>query len=137
MEPTHARMDPLGLIVRHLDAVVDHAVIAGADAALNPLDGPVTVVQVTRNVPVDPWGTRRWAFNVSVTLITYAETITSAVTTHAEAADATLALTRLDSGTVRVSTVRATQEPEDVPVRSATDWPGQLSSYTFTLRRED
>lgn len=136
MEPRHARMDPLGLWTRHLDSVVSHSVVAAADAALDPTLQPVTVLQVTSTAPADPRGIRRWLFSVSITVITYAGDVTSAMQAHAEVADAILDTTSLD-GSVRVSSTRCTQEPEDVPITSSTDWPGQLSSYTMYLRRED
>lgn len=137
MEPRHARMDPLGLWTRHLDSVVSHPVVGAADASMDPTQSPVTVLQVTSNTPADQLGVRRWSFALSITIITYAEDISTAITAHGEAADGILEATSLDNGAVRVSSVRSTQEPEDVPVTSATDWPGQLSSYTMYIRRED
>lgn len=137
MEPRHARIDPLGLWTRYLDTMVSHPVVGAVDASLDPNQGPVTVLQVTSNTPADPLGVRRWSFDVSIVVITYGADISTALNAHAEVADAILETTRLDNGTVRVSSIRCTQEPEDVPVTSATDWPGQLSSYTMYVRRED
>ena len=137
MEPRHARMDPLALWVQYLDQEVSHPVVATTDATLDPAQEPVSVVQVTSYTPTDPSGIRRWSFDVSLLVITYAGSITPAMDAHWDVADSILTATALDGGRVRVSSVRCTQEPEDVPVQSATDWPGQLSAYTLSLRRED
>ena len=137
MEPRHSRMDPLALWVQHLDQAVPHPVVAAADVTLDPTQEPVSVVQVTSYTPTDPAGIRRWSFDVSLLVITYAGTISPTMDAHWEIADAILNTTRLDGGRVRVSSIRCTQEPEDVPVQSASDWPGQLSAYPLSLRRED
>lgn len=138
MEPRHARIDALPLVIDHLRAVLpDCPVVAATDAMLDPSERALTVVQVPEVRTADTVTVRRWSFVATVTLITYAGDYAQALATHSRVADAILDLTSLDGGAVRVSSVRSIQEPEDVPVRSATDWPGQLSSYTIYLRRED
>lgn len=134
MEPRHERLDPLAYLVEELGRLVDHPVVTTADAALDPSYGPVTVVQVTSNTPAGRL--TRWSFKVSVTMMTYADDPVTAFNAHVAVADAILELATVDGGDVLVSSVLAVQEPEDIPVRSATDWPGQLSRYTMYLRRK-
>lgn len=137
MEPSHVRMDPLALWSTYLDAAVAHTVTTSTDATLDPSIGPVSVVQVVSHTPADQVGTRRWSFAVSLTLVTYATDSVTAFHAHGEVADAILEAVSLDNGQVRVSSTRCTQEPEDTPVLSAHDWPGQLSGYSMYIRRED
>lgn len=134
MEPRHERLDPLAYLVEELGRLVDHPVVTTADAVLDPSYGPVTVVQVTSNIPAGRL--TRWSFKVSVTVMTFAVDPATAFEAHVAVADRILGLTTVDGGDVLVSSVLAVQEPEDIPVRSATDWPGQLSHYTMYLRRK-
>lgn len=134
MEPRHERLDPLAYLVEELGRLVDHPVVTTADAVLDPSYGPVTVVQVTSNIPAGRL--TRWSFKVSVTVMTFAVDPATAFEAHVAVADRILGLTTVDGGDVLVSSVLAVQEPGDIPARSATDWPGQLSHYTMYLRRK-
>lgn len=134
MEPRHERLDPLALLVEELGSRVVHPVVAAVDAGFAPFDGPVTVVQVTSSAPAGRL--TRWCFHVSITVMTFAIDPATAFEAHGAVADSVLELTTVGGGDVLVSSVLAVQEPVDMPVRSATDWPGQLSRYTLYLRRK-
>lgn len=134
MDPNHPRLDPSTLLVRHLASLVDHSVVTSADAAMDPRGRPVTVVQ-TPNVTQN--GARaRWSFRVPVTITTFGADPTAAYGSHAEVADGILGLTALDGGSVRVSSVTAVVEPEDVTSPTAPEWPAVFSTYTIFLRHE-
>lgn len=135
MEPRHARMDPLGLLVTQLDLEVSHPVYAGTEASMDPArHGPVSVLQVSAHAPAGRL--TRWSFAVTVVAMTYAATPGEAFQAHGQLADTILDLTTVDNGAVKVSSVVSELEPEDIPVRSATDWPGLMSTYSMYLRRK-
>lgn len=135
MEPRTPRIDALAAIYRALrDTVAGHRITTELEAGDDASGDPLTVVQVNV-VPAGPY--TRSAFNVDVTLMTFATTTTAALPAHVEAADAMLELTEVtdDNGVAGlVSAVVSTLEPSEVPGRSAPQWPGQLSRYNLYLR---
>lgn len=132
MEPTHTRLDPLALISTALLQGATHPVVTDMDAGMDPIQDPVTVVQVPNVTPASPL--TRWSFQVSVTLSTFAESSATAWGAHTEVADAMLDLSGLDGGRVRVSSVTCTLEPVNITGRTAPQWPGLVSTYTLFIR---
>lgn len=132
MEPRHSRLDPLALLVDHLDRLADHPVVSDLDAGANPAHQPVTIVQVPQTGPAGAY--TRWSFDVSVTLTTFAGSSAQAWGHHAQVADLLLDTTAVADGAVLVSSVMCTLEPTNVPGGTAPDWPGLVSTYTLSMR---
>ena len=132
MEPTMERLDPQAVLYQALtEAGVD--VVGDVTATLNPTDTPVTVV---RSTSMEPAGRlTRWWYNVTASLVTYAATPGEAWEAHTTAADAMLALTDVVGRSVRVSGVVCTQEPQAIDSAEPPQWPGVVSLYSLTLRR--
>lgn len=136
MEPRHIRIDFLAELVRYLRNTTGTDVVTGMDAGANPTDTPVTVIQVPT---VSPAGRlTRWAFDVSITVTTFAESSARAWGAHEKVCDAILDMSSLDSraGLIRISSAVCTLEPVNVTGRNAPQWPGLLSNYTVYMRHE-
>lgn len=132
VEPVKERMDPQAVLYQ---ALVEAGVDVQGDTTgnLDPTTKTVTVVQVTNAVPMGRL--TRWAFTCQVSLVTYAGSSGSAWFDHTGVADALLGLTDVLDGTVRVSGVVCTQEPVAIDSAMAPQWPGMVSLYSLTLRR--
>lgn len=132
MEPTMERMDPQAVLYQALvEAGAD--VVGSVDATLNPTDTPVTVVRATSAEPAGRL--TRWVFTVTASVVTYAATEGQAWDAHTAVADAVLGLTDAVGGSVRVSAVVCTQEPAALGSADTPQWPGLVSLYSMTLRR--
>lgn len=132
MEPTMERMDPQAVLYQALtEAGAD--VVGSVDASLNPTDTPVTVVRTTSAEPAGRL--TRWVFSVTATVVTYAATEDAAWTAHTAVSDAVLGLGDVIGGSIRVSGVVCTQEPTALGSADTPQWPGLVSLYSMTLRR--
>ena len=132
VEPTQERMDPQAVLYQALvEAGVD--VVGDTTARLDPTDTPVTVVKVTNTVPMGRL--TRWVYTCQVSLVTYASGSGSAWHSHTGVADALLRLSDVLDETIRVSGVVCTQEPVAIDSAVAPQWPGMVSLYSLTLRR--
>lgn len=131
-EPHHDRMDPQEVLVQALNES-GVPVLGEVSASLDPTSTPVTVLQAPTMTPVGPLS--RWVFTVSVTLVTYAGSAYRARQTHHQAADTLLGLTDVLGESIRVSGVTCTQEPSPIGSVDTPQWPGMVSLYSLTLRR--
>lgn len=132
MEPIMTRMDPQAVLYQALTEA-GAEVVGDATASLDVTDHPVTVVRTTS---VEPMGRlTRWVYDVTATVVTYAEDTGAAWDAHTAVADTLLGLTDVLGGSVRVSAVVCTQEPMALGSADTPQWPGLVSLYSMTLRR--
>lgn len=133
VQPYHQRIDAPRAI---RDGIRENApgleVVLGVDATYRP-ESTVTIVQVPTMRALGDLPGQRWAFSVTVALVTVGPSASVAMDAHWDAADALLSLTRV--GDIAISSVRCESEPVAMGPHTPSGADQVSSTYSLILRR--